>query len=219
MVSSIDLDIDGAHLHFTGCSEDCGFQIVCPVLSSVTHFSLSLTLSSSDRYGDACLMPESGDAPGHPNMTSVAIVSKETRLDKVKPPSHRKMTSSSPTHSDSSGSPKHDRNQVCAHSYVHVCVCASIHQCLCVCIAPALVSSTFISSLSLCIDLSLCTGQLGDCGRAEGGTSQHAGTRQTGRSPAEEEEVAYEGMAQGRPITFLLLTSPNLHAYLGSLFH
>ncbi|XP_067112564.1 oxysterol-binding protein-related protein 3a isoform X1 [Osmerus mordax] len=56
-------------------------------------------------------MPESGDAPGHPTMTSVALDSKETRLDKVKPQSHRKMTSLSPTHSDSSGSPKHDGNQ------------------------------------------------------------------------------------------------------------
>uniref|UniRef100_A0A667X6B2 Oxysterol-binding protein n=1 Tax=Myripristis murdjan TaxID=586833 RepID=A0A667X6B2_9TELE len=41
--------------------------------------------------------------------------------------SRKKMTSSSPTHSDSSGSSKHDSNQVCLHVCGHVFVCVFCH--------------------------------------------------------------------------------------------
>lgn len=40
-------------------------------------------------------------------------------------------------------------------------------------------------------------GQLGDRGGTERSCNQHAGTQQTGGHPAEEEEVAHEGLAQG----------------------
>lgn len=40
-------------------------------------------------------------------------------------------------------------------------------------------------------------GQLGDCGRAERSGYQHSGAQQAGGHPAEEEEMAHEGLAQG----------------------
>lgn len=43
--------------------------------------------------------------------------------------------------------------------------------------------------------LCLPPGQLGDRGGAPGGSCQHAGARQTGGLPAQEEEVAHEGVA------------------------
>lgn len=45
-------------------------------------------------------------------------------------------------------------------------------------------------------------GQLGDRGGPQGGSCQHEGAQRAGGLPAQAEEVAHEGMAQGeRPLS------------------
>lgn len=113
------------------------------------------------------------------------------------------MTSPSPTHSDSSSSSKHDSNQV------GVPQLASLRMCFYSChphFSP-------FSLLYLQIILSFCyfevtnllvlpPGQLGDRGGPQGGSCQHEGAQRAGGLPAQAEEVAHEGMAQGeRPLS------------------
>lgn len=119
------------------------------------------------------------------------------------------MTSPSPTHSDSSGSSKHDSNQV------GVPQLASLHMCFYNCdphfspfyrhhvrIALCYTSRLFClfvfsRSQIFSFSLFLPPGQLGDRGGPQGGSCQHEGAQRAGGLPAQAEEVAHEGMAQG----------------------
>lgn len=143
------------------------------------------------RSADGCGVAFSGpsDAPCGSSVISDSTVSTETRTQWAgKQSSCKKMTSPSPTLSDSSSSSKHDGNQVS--------VCADLKFSKSVCLKIFLMRHLCFSRL-YCLLLSRCLipGQLGDYWGAQGFFCQCAGTWQTGGLPAQEEEVAHERLA------------------------
>lgn len=115
-------------------------------------------------------------------------------------PACDEMTSPSPTHSDSSSSSKHDSNQVGVPQLASLCMCSfyRLRVRITLCYTSRLFDLFVISrSQIFSFSLFLPPGQLGDRGGPQGGSCQHEGAQWAGGLPAQAEEVAHEGMAQG----------------------
>lgn len=150
------------------------------------------------------------DAAGDSALISLSLPFPQKRDKRqAEQPGCDEMTSPSPTHSDSSSSSKHDSNQVGVPPLASLRMCFyncdphfppfyRPHVRITLCSASGLFHLFVISrSQIFSFSLFLPPGQLGDRGGPQGGSCQHEGAQRAGGPPAEAEEVAHEGMAQG----------------------